>query len=248
MADRLHRRSFLQLVTAGAASLAPGRLRAQAVGPSTGPSKWVDPPGEETADQAALIDAAVKSLTGGGSPSSVLCDGRYAQVHAFPRFRDAIRANATSAPLTMAASAEPGERAALALDMRTKDGNPLRSALIYIYHTSSKGWYSDNAYHVRASSGDQRHARLFGYVRTDTQGRAQIHTIRPGGYPDGELPQHFHIELADPPRLVTEVVFSDDPRLTPDARSRSLQAGFFVATPSKGADGVWRMQARFQQR
>jgi protocatechuate 3,4-dioxygenase, beta subunit len=178
----------------------------------------------------------------------VLCDARYAQVHAFPRFRAAIRASATSAPLTMAGPAEPGERAVLALDMRAKDGHPLRDALICIYHTSSKGWYSDKAYHVRANSGDQRHARLFGYLKTDAQGRAQIRTIRPGGYPDGDLPQHFHIQLGDPPGLVTEVVFSDDPRLTPDARSRSLQAGFFVATPSKGPGGVWRMQARFQQR
>lgn len=242
MTDRPDRRSVLQLAAATAALL-PVKLRAQPA-----PSKWVDPPGDESAEAAVLIAAAIKDLDAGGSPSSVLCDARYTSVHAFPRFRAAIKAHATSAPLTMAGKTEPGERAVLQLEIKSKDSTPLGDALLYLYHTSSKGWYSDKAYHVRASSGDQRHARLFGYLRTDAQGRADIHTIRPGGYPDGELPCHFHIELIEPSSLVSEVVFSDDPRLTPEAKARSLQQGFFVSTPSKSPDGAWRIRATFQQR
>jgi len=244
MTDRTDRRSFLQLAAAAAAALVPVKLQAQPA-PS---EKWVDPPGEESAEIAAVIAAAVKDLGAGGSPSSVLCDARYASVHAFPRFRAAIKAHATSAPLTMAGKTEPGERAVLQLEIKSKDGTPLRDALLYLYHTSSRGWYSDKAYHVRANSGDQRHARLFGYVRTDAQGRAEIRTIRPGGYPDGELPCHVHVELVEPRSLVSEVVFSDDPRLTPDAKARSLQQGFFVSTPRRSPDGAWRIPATFQQR
>ena len=237
-----HRRSFLQLAAATAVSLVPTKLRAQPAA-----NKWVDPPGEETAEDAVLIAAALKQLDRGGSPSSVLCDPHYTAIHAFPRFRAGIKARATAALLTMAARSEPGERAVLQLEMKAKDGTPLGNALLYLYHTSSRGWYSDKAYHVRASSGDQRHARLFGYVRTNALGRAEIQTIRPGGYPDGDLPCHVHVELHEPSSLITEVVFSDDPRLTPEAKARSLQQGFFVSTPTKGPDGLWRIPATFHQ-
>ena len=241
----MHRRSFLQLVAAAAA--VPSRTRAQPA-PDKWPNKWIDAPGEETSEVAALIAAADKALAGGASPSAILGDPRYMAVHPYPRFRAAIRTRATSAPLTMITKSEPGDRAILRLEISGKDGNPLRDALVYLYHTSSRGWYSDTAYHVRANSGDQRHARLFGYVRTDKQGRAEVHTIRPGGYPDGDLPQHYHIELADASGLVSEVVFSDDPRLTPDARARSLQIGFHICTPTRAPDGTWRFDGKFAQR
>ena len=97
MIDRVHRRSFLQLVAAAAASLAPGKLRAQ---PASS-NRWVDPPGAESPDAAALIASATKELKSGASPSAILSDSRYASVHAFPSFRAAIKAHATSAPLTM---------------------------------------------------------------------------------------------------------------------------------------------------
>jgi protocatechuate 3,4-dioxygenase beta subunit len=245
MIDPTHRRSFLKLVAAAAVAVVPAKLRAQ----TANQPRWVDPPGEETSEVAKLIAAAVKELNSGASPSAVLSNPRYASIHPFPSFRAAIKSHATSAPLTMVAKSEPGERAILKLALVTKDRTPLRDVLIYLYHTSAKGWYSDSAAHVRASSGDQRHARLFGYVRTNQQGRADIHTIRPGGYPDGDLPSHVHIEVAEPgTALVSEVVFSDDPRLTPEAKARSLQHGFVVSNPSKGADGVWQIDALFQQR
>lgn len=244
MIDRTHRRSFLKLVAAAAVSAVPARLRAQ----TTNQARWVDPPDAETSEATRLIAAATKELNGGASCSAVLCNPLYASVHPFPGFRAALKSHATSAPLTMVAKDEPGERAILKLALVTKDRTPLRNALIYLYHTSAKGWYSDTAAHFRANSGDQRHARLFGYIRTNPQGRADVHTIRPGGYPDGDLPCHVHIELVEPGTLVSEVVFSDDPRLTPEARARSLQQGFVVSNPSRGADGVWQIDAVFQQR
>jgi hypothetical protein len=58
-----------------------------------------------------------------------------------------------------------------------------------------------------------------------------------------------HIEVIEPsPGLVTEVVFSDDPRLTPEAKARSLQQGFAVSHPSKGPDGVWQISATLRGR
>jgi protocatechuate 3,4-dioxygenase beta subunit len=233
-----HRRHFLQLVAGSAVSLIAARLRAQPVG-----DKWIEPPGVETADEAKLIDAAVGDLRRSVPPSTVLCDARYMRVHAFPRYREAVRAHATSAPLTIAAKDEPGERAVLRLTVVGGDGKPLPGALVYAYQTSARGWYSDRAAHIRASSGDQRHARLFGYVKTDRAGVAEMRTIRPGGYPDGALPQHVHVELHEQ-HVVTEVVFTDDARFTAAARENAIQNRFLVTTPVRGGDGTWQIAAR----
>jgi hypothetical protein len=88
------RRHFVQLVMGAAVSVVSAKLFAQ----PGNPDKWTEPPGEETVDDAALIDAATKELARAVAPSSVLCDARYMRVHAFPRFRAAIKAHATSAP------------------------------------------------------------------------------------------------------------------------------------------------------
>lgn len=237
-----HRRQFMQLVAGTAVAAIASRLRAQ-----PGGEKWVEPPGVETAEEAKLIDAAVGELKRSTPPSTVLCDARYMRVHGFPRFREAIRAHATSAPLTIAAKDEPGERAVLRLGVMAADGKPLPNTLVYAYQTSARGWYSDRAAHIRASSGDQRHARLFGYVKTDRAGVAEIRTIRPGGYPDGELPSHVHVELSDP-HVVTEVVFTDDPRLTAAVRETAIRQHFLITTPVRGSDGTWQIAARLALR
>lgn len=113
---------------------------------------------------------------------------------------------------------------------------PIAGAVAYVYHTSAKGWYSDKAAHIRAWSGDTRHARLFGYLKTDEDGSFEVRTIRPGGYPRSTLPQHIHLEIeADGyAPLVTELLFDDDPCLTAELRDRAKREGFLIATLSAG--------------
>jgi hypothetical protein len=191
-ASGVGRRGFLQLSgVAAAAVIGWARdVRAQA-----SPDKWATPPGVETFQEATLIDEVTKALREGVSCSSVLRDDRYMPVHAFPRFREAIKSHATTAPLSICGDSEPGERASVRLLVQDAAGTPIPNALIYLYHTSSKGWYSDRGYHVQANAGDEKHSRLFGYVRTAPNGAAEINTIRPAGYPDGDLPAHYHVEV-----------------------------------------------------
>jgi len=35
----------------------------------------------------------------------------------------------------------------------------------------------------------------FGYAKTDTSGKFEIHTVKPSGYPQSELPAHIHVEV-----------------------------------------------------
>jgi protocatechuate 3,4-dioxygenase beta subunit len=172
-------------------------------------------------------------LRSGRSAGDVLADSAYLPAHPYPRFRRLIRQSATATPLTLVTPREPGEPLTVTATAVDRQGRAVRDALVYVYHTNSRGCYAERAAHVAAPEGDRRHARLFGYLRTDADGRFELRTVRPAGYPDSDLPAHIHVEVE--PRgegaaaLVTEILFDDDPRLTPSARRRSEQEGFVVA-------------------
>jgi protocatechuate 3,4-dioxygenase beta subunit len=72
-----------------------------------------------------------------------------------------------------------------------------------------------------------------------------LHTLRPSGYPRGDLPAHIHVETEG---LVTEILFEDDPRLTPVVRERGIANGFQVGSPIAGSDGVTRYEVSFTLR
>jgi protocatechuate 3,4-dioxygenase, beta subunit len=88
---------------------------------------------------------------------------------------------------------------------------------------------------------------LRGFAQTDAQGKYTFETIRPASYPvPNAPPQHVHMIVVEPGRChyyIDDLLFSDDPRLTPDARRRMDhgRGGSGVATPAKHA-GVWRVR------
>ena len=157
-------------------------------------------------------------------------------LHSLAPFRDLIAKYAKSEKVTMVTPTEPGKKITVKAVLKTADGKLVNDALVYLYHTSGKGWYSDTGAHILTREGDVRHARLFCYVKTDQQGRFEIETIQPRGYPNSDLPAHIHIEVTKNGKYVAgvpgELLFDDDPRLTPDRRSRSLQEGFLVEKDS----------------
>jgi protocatechuate 3,4-dioxygenase beta subunit len=139
--------------------------------------------------------------------------------------------------LTIPRDDEPGTRLVAAGTVEDSSGRPVAGATVYVYQTSSKGWYSDKAAHIRAWSGDARHARLFGYLKTGEDGAFEIRTIRPGGYPRSTLPQHIHFEVESEGYvpLATELLFDDDTRLTAEQRGRARREGFLIAAQSAGS-------------
>jgi protocatechuate 3,4-dioxygenase beta subunit len=82
-----------------------------------------------------------------------------------------------------------------------------------------------------------RHARLFGYVRTDKDGNFELHTIKPSGYPQSDLPAHIHIHVTDEgySNFVNEFLFDDDERLVGNIRVEAVRNQFLIAKPEKGA-------------
>jgi protocatechuate 3,4-dioxygenase beta subunit len=215
-------------------------------------TRFTDPPGQETEAVQRLIDRAKAALEAGGSTTTLLTDPSFLPAHEWPRFRKLVRDSAQPSPLTIVSPNEPGDPLIVTGRIVGRDGRPVPAAVLYVYQTSSKGWYSDRAAHVAAREGDRRHARLFGYVKTDAGGRFEVRTIRPGGYPDGNLPAHIHVEVerggqpAD--SLITEIRFDDDRRLTAEERKRSQQEGFVIAKVTTESENHQRVEVEFRMR
>jgi len=76
---------------------------------------------------------------------------------------------------------------------------------------------------------------LFGYVKTDKNGVFELHTIKPSGYPQSDLPAHIHvhIEASGYQTVVTEFLFDDDERLVGKIRENSIRNKFMISKPEK---------------
>ncbi|MBL8822717.1 MAG: hypothetical protein JNJ77_09035 [Planctomycetia bacterium] len=209
------------------------------------------PPGKTEPDIVKeLIDDAEQALQSGKSISVLLSDDKYMPAHAWPRFRHLIRDHAKPGTVTMVTEKEPGEKFLFEGVVKDVQGQPISGALIYLYHTSAKGWYSDKAAHITGNGGDFQHARLFTYLKTDDKGRYSFRSIRPASYPQTDLPQHVHVAISKPgilqELLHTEIQFEDDPMLTAEKRKDSVRHGCVVVKPVKQKDGVFHVQADFK--
>ncbi|MBO9663872.1 hypothetical protein [Dokdonella sp.] len=144
----------------------------------------------------------------------------------------------------IAPSAEPGEPLELAGIVRDANGRPRPGIVVYAYHTDRGGLYPRDP---RLSGETARHGRLRGWARTDAEGRYAFLTIRPGGYPGEAVPQHVHLHVIEPGRCtyyLGDVLFTDDPRLTPAlrARERDAHGGSGIVEPRRDRQGRWSVQ------
>ena len=205
--------------------------------------RWTEPPGPDTPETQALLERIGKTLESGTADvSAVLTDPAWLPLHERTSFRELIARHAKSPRVKIVTPREPGDRLVVTGMLRQAGGQPLAGALVYVYQTDARGWYSDRAPHFSGGEGDHRHARLFGYLKTGADGRFEVDTIRPQGYPRSTLPQHIHLQVFvdGQSRLVSEINFEDDPRMTPSVRRQSEQSGFYVVPVEHGADGVQR--------
>ena len=130
---------------------------------------------------------------------------------------------------------EPGEKLTLQGIVRGADGKPAPGIDVYAYQTNAAGLYpADEQMRGQAA---HRHGKLRGFARTDAAGRYRFDTVRPGGYPGTDIPQHIHMHVIEPGRCtyyIDDVLFEDDTRLTP-ARRRAMSEG-------RGGPGVIKPQ------
>lgn len=182
-------------------------------------------------DSTKLLLLASQELENGFSTSTVLSDTIFMAIHPNSSFRQLIRKYSTADLLTIASPTEPGEKIIVNGYVKNIQGEPIMNAMVYCYQTDDRGFYAMEGTHVPGNQGDRLHARLFGYVKTDVNGRFVLHTIHPRGYPKSELPSHIHCEVVAVGYniLITELLFDEDQRLQGEQRTRSLREGFIIA-------------------
>ncbi len=114
-----------------------------------------------------------------------------------------------------------------------QDGlTPAANIIIYYWQTNHKGYYVDkNDLNIHV----KRHGYIRGWVKSDNQGRYSIYTIKPGAYPNKDIPAHIHLSIKEPDikdeYYVDNLVFDYDPLLTTEKRK---------ALKNRGGSGLLR--------
>ena len=191
----------------------------------------------QTDNTQLLNEATAKLQNRSATVSEILTDKKYLSIHQLTAFRDIIKASSNTEILAIAAADEPGKKIRVLGTVTDSENSPVANALVYLYQTNAKGWYSADAPHVGGNEGDMRHARLFGYVKTNDEGKFELQTIKPSGYPQSDLPAHIHVHVwADGYNdFVNEFLFDDDERLKGTIREQSIRNRFLIEKPEKAA-------------
>jgi len=189
----------------------------------------------QTSNEELIKEAGVKLKSDKTSVSEILTHKKYDAVHPETSFRELIKKYSTAAVLSIITDTIPGRKIRVIVTLINKDDKPIAGALIYLYQTDSRGWYAADAPHVQMNEGDMRHARLFGYVKTDKDGKFELHTIKPSGYPKSDLPAHIHVHVdaIGYQAIVTEFLFDDDVRLVGKIRENAIREKFMISKPEK---------------
>lgn len=107
-----------------------------------------------------------------------------------------------------------------------KDGRtPASGVVLYIYHTNREGLYEKKG---SEKGWGRRHGHIRGWVKTGIDGRYTFYTFRPAAYPNGKEPEHIHLTVKEPninEYYIDDILFDDDPFLTPDKRRKRKNRG-----------------------
>lgn len=136
---------------------------------------------------------------------------------------------------------EPGERLVLMGRVLQPDGEtPAPGVVLYVHQTNAEGYYRSR---LSTGGGGADDGMIEGWLVTDAAGRYTVETIRPAPYPRGGMPAHIHIYVKEPERrtyYVDDVVFEDDPHVTPAYRAaQELRGGSGIVRLTRHEEGHW---------
>jgi protocatechuate 3,4-dioxygenase beta subunit len=105
--------------------------------------------------------------------------------------------------------------------------------VLYLHHTNAAGLYANGS---SASEWSRRHGRLRGWLKTGSDGRYEVLTIKPGRYPNRPGPAHVHFTVLDrakDPYWIDDVVFAGEP---------GVDAAYRSGRQNRGGAGIVRLQ------
>jgi protocatechuate 3,4-dioxygenase beta subunit len=138
----------------------------------------------------------------------------------------------------IAPAGEPGEPLVIEGTVRDSTGAPAEGIVVYSYQNNQGGLYPPD---------NRPPGVLRGWAKTDQSGNYRFDTIRPGPYPDDDIPAHVHLHIIEPDTvtyIVDDIIFTDDP-LWPGRWAldmRSGRGGDGLGDPSRDAIGVWHIR------
>ena len=107
--------------------------------------------------------------------------------------------------------------------MKLDGKTPASNVIVYYWQTDNEGYYSNG------KGKTARHGYIRGWVKSDEQGNYSIYTIRPGSYPNTDIPAHIHLSIKEPnikdEYYTDELVFDDDIKLTGTKRKKLENRG-----------------------
>lgn len=114
---------------------------------------------------------------------------------------------------------------------------PAEDIVIFAYHTDRTGNYNN--------PNSPFNPRIYGWVKTDKDGRYGFRTVKPAPYPDNSSPAHIHVHLFGPdyPEYWVDAYwFEGDPLITPKQRAALTGRGGGGETVrlTRGAGGTQR--------
>lgn len=126
-----------------------------------------------------------------------------------------------------------GQRLIVHGKVKNRDGSAASEVEIFYWHTNESGKYELPEKLI--DSPDYKYPH--GWIKTDERGEFQILTIRPGAYPDSNIPAHIHLFVKEPDLLnayyVDDLVFDDD---------HLLNTKYRRAMENRGGSGVLRLK------
>ena len=113
----------------------------------------------------------------------------------------------------------PGQPLVVRGVVTDSSGRPRSGIVLYAYQTDATGRYQTDP--QAPSAAGRRHGRYRSWALSDDGGNYEFITVRPGGYPGSDLPQHIHIHVLEPgcsTYYLEDITFDDDPRMTATKR------------------------------
>ena len=151
-----------------------------------------------------------------------------------------------SSVVWLAAKDEPGEVVVLMGTVYKSDGvSPDSGVVLFVYQADAGGYY-------HRPEEDVFHPKLFGWLKTDRDGRYEIHTVKPAPEVLAQNePAHIHVHVFGkgmPEHFLHEFWFEGDRRISAEERDRIAKLGSFspVVTLVKDKSGVLRGTRNFK--